>query len=163
MCTFTGRVAEVNPIPGPSPFKGKGDCVAGGKGLVGMNEERVSKKAREGLIERARQMRKEPTSAEALLWTRLRKKQLDGLKFRRQHIIHYFIVDFYCPTAKLAIEIDGPVHDEQEEYDEERDKILQELGYQVVRFKNADVERNLDEVVTRIYDLCRRRIDLITD
>jgi very-short-patch-repair endonuclease len=128
-----------------------------------MNEERVSKKAREGLIERARQMRAEPTPAEALLWKKLRKRQLGGLKFRRQHIIHYSIVDIYCPRVKLAIEIDGPVHDEQEEYDEERDKILQELGYQVVRFKNAEVERNIDLVVTRIYDLCRRRIDLITD
>ena len=128
-----------------------------------MNEERVSKKAREGLIERARQMRKEPTSAEALLWTRLRKKQLDGLKFRRQHIIKYFIVDFYSPKAKLVIEIDGAVHDEQEGYDQERENILQESGYQVVRFKNATVEKNLDLVVAGIYDLCRRRIDLIDD
>ncbi len=59
-----------------------------------MNEEKVSQQVREGLIERARQMRKEPTNAEALLWARLRKRQLDGLKFRRQHIIQYFIVDF---------------------------------------------------------------------
>ena len=108
-------------------------------------------------------MRAEPTPAEALLWKKLRKRQLGGLKFRRQHIIHYSIVDFYCPTAKLAIEIDGPVHDDQEEYDEERDKILQELGYQVVRFKNAAVENNLDLVVTRIYDLCRGRIELLDD
>jgi leucyl-tRNA synthetase len=128
-----------------------------------MNEERVSQEAREGLIERARQMRKEPTNAEALLWARLRKRQLGGLKFRRQHINQYFIVDFYCPRVKLAIEIDGPVHDEQEEYDQEREKILQELGYQVVRFKNADVENNLDLVVAGITDLCRRRIDLIDD
>ncbi len=64
---------------------------------------------------------------------------------------------------KLVIEIDGPVHDEQEEYDQWRNKILQELGYQVVRFRNADVERNIDLVVTRIYDLCRRRKELIDD
>ena len=125
-----------------------------------MNEERVSQKAREGLIERARQMRKESTNAEALLWVRLRKRQLDGLKFRRQHIIQNFIVDFYCPRVKLVIEIDGPVHDVQEEYDQEREKILQELGYQMVRFKNSEVERNIDLVVARICDFCRRRIDL---
>ena len=125
-----------------------------------MNEDIVSRRVRERLIEQARQMRAEPTPAEALLWKKLRKRQLGELKFRRQHIIHYFIVDFYCPTAKLAIEIDGPVHDEQEEYDEERDKILQELGYQVVRFKNADVERNLDQVVAGISNLCKRRIEL---
>ena len=125
-----------------------------------MNEERVSRKAREGLIERARQMRKEPTNAEALLWTRLRKRQLDGRKFRRQHIIQYFIVDFYCPKTKLVVEIDGAVHDEQEEYDQEREKILQQLGYQVVRFKNSEVERNIDLVVASISDYCRRRVDL---
>jgi very-short-patch-repair endonuclease len=125
-----------------------------------MNEERVSQKAREGLIERARQMRKESTNAEALLWVRLRKRQLDGLKFRRQHIIQNFIFDLYCPRVKLVIEIDGPVHDVQEEYDQEREKILQELGYQMVRFKNSEVERNIDLVVARICDFCRRRIDL---
>jgi len=128
-----------------------------------MNEEKVSRQVREGLIERARQMRKEPTNAESLLWARLRKRQLDGLKFRRQHIIKYFIVDFYCPKAKLAIEIDGEVHDEQKEYDQDREKILQESGYQVVRFKNAAVENDLDLVVAGIYDLCRRRIDLIDE
>jgi len=123
-----------------------------------MNEEKVSRQVREGLIERARQMRKELTNAEALLWARLRKRQLDGLKFRRQHVIQYFIVDFYCPKVRLVIEIDGPVHDVQGEYDQEREKILQELGYQVARFKNSEVERNIDLVVARICDLCKRRI-----
>jgi very-short-patch-repair endonuclease len=128
-----------------------------------MNEGKVSQQVREGLIERARQMRAEPTPAEALVWKKLRKRQLGGLKFRRQHIIHAYIVDFYCPAARLVIEIDGAVHEKQEEYDQERDKILQELGYQVIRFKNADVEKNLDLVVAGIYDLCRRRIDLVDD
>ena len=118
---------------------------------------------REGLTERARQMRAAPTPAEALLWKKLRKRQLGGLKFRRQHIIHAYIVDFYYPAARLAIEIDGAVHDEQEEYDQEREKILQDFGYQVVRFKNADVEKNLDLIVAGIYDLCRIKIDLIDD
>ena len=108
-------------------------------------------------------MRKEPTNAEASLWTRLCKRQLDGLKFRRQHIIQYFIVDFYCPKSKLVIEIDGPVHEVQEEYDQEREKILQELGYQVIRFKNSEVERNIDLLVASISDYCRRRIDLLDD
>jgi very-short-patch-repair endonuclease len=128
-----------------------------------MNEEIVSRQVREGLIERARQMRAEPTPVEALLWKKLRKQQLEGLKFRRQHIIEYFIVDFYCPRAKLVIEIDGAVHDEQEEYDQEREKILREWGYQVLRFKNEDIDKNLDLVVAGIYDLCRRRIDLIDE
>jgi very-short-patch-repair endonuclease len=154
MRTFIGLVAEVQLHLGEA------------KGLAAsdwMNEERVSQQAREGLIERARQMRKEPTNAEALLWARLRKRQLDGLKFRRQQIIQYFIVDFYCPSVKLVIEIDGPVHDVQEEYDQEREKILQELGYQVVRFKNSEVESNIDLLVASISDYCRRRIDLLDD
>ena len=128
-----------------------------------MNEEKVSRQVRERLIERARRMRAEPTPAEALLWKKLRNQQLEGLKFRRQHIIEYFIVDFYCPRTKLVIEIDGAVHDQQEEYDQEREKILQEWGYQVLRFKNEDIEKNLDLVVAGIYDLCRRRVDLIED
>jgi very-short-patch-repair endonuclease len=128
-----------------------------------MKEEKVSQQMRKGLIERARQMRAGPTPAEALVWKKLRKRQLGGLKFRRQHIIHAYIVDFYCPAARLVIEIDGAVHEKQEEYDQERDKILQESGYHVVRFKNADVEKNLDLVVAGIYDLCRRRIDLVDD
>ena len=115
------------------------------------------------MIERARQMRAEPTPVEAMLWKKLRKRQLDRLKFRRQHIIQYFIVDFYCPRVKLVIEIDKPVHDVQEECDQEREKILQESECQVVRFKNADVENNLILVVAVISDLCRRRIDLIDD
>jgi very-short-patch-repair endonuclease len=119
-----------------------------------MEDKKVPRELREKLIEQARQMRVEPTPAEALLWARLRKRQLGGLKFRRQHIIEYFIVDFYCPQAELVIEVDGPVHDEQEEYDQEREEILQELGYQVVRFSNEDVTGEIDMVLANIYDAC---------
>jgi very-short-patch-repair endonuclease len=122
-----------------------------------MNEEIVSRRVRDRLIEQARQMRSEPTPAEARLWEKLRKRQVGGLKFRRQHIIKYFIVDFNCPKAKLVVEIDGPVHDGQKEFDQERVKALQEFGYQVVRYMNEDVEKNIDRVVAGIYDLCRGR------
>jgi len=128
-----------------------------------MSEDKSSRWLRDALIERARQMRKEPTNAEASLWARLRKRQLAGLKFRRQHIITHFIVDFYCPKAKLAIEMDGAVHDEQGEYDQEREKILQELGYGVLRFTNAEVEDNPEQVAAGIYDAFRRRIDLVEE
>ena len=80
---------------------------------------------RDQLIEQARHMRADPTQAEALLWEKLRKRQLGGLKFRRQHVIHFFIVDFYCPAAKLVLEIDGSVHAEEEEYDQEREAYLE--------------------------------------
>lgn len=125
----------------------------------------ISRQERDKLIERARQMRKEPTHAEALLWERLRKRQLGGLKFRRQHIIEHFIVDFYCPRARLVIEVDGDVHAQQADYDRERDQVLSELGYAVVRFTNQDLEEDVEEhdglVAASIYDLCMRRIEMI--
>ena len=124
-------------------------------------DDKISRWHREQLIQSARQMRKEPTHAEALLWKKLRKKLVGGLKFRRQHIIHAFIVDFYCPQAKLVIEIDGSVHDFQEEYDQERDAFLEASGYRVVRFKNDDVEEEMDLVLAEIYDLCMQRIDSV--
>ncbi len=64
-------------------------------------------------VERARQLRREPTREEALLWERLRRNQLDGLHFRRQQIIDGFIVDFYCHAAGLVVEVDGPIHTRQ--------------------------------------------------
>ena len=128
-----------------------------------MNEEKISQELREELIVRARLMRSEPTPAEALLWKRLRKRQLNGLKFRRQHIIHAYIVDFYCPATRLVIEIDGAVHDGQKEYDQEREDSLEMAGYQVIRFWNAEVEKNLESVLERIYDFCNSGIGTIDD
>ena len=125
-----------------------------------MYNEKVQRELRELLIEQARQMRKEPTLAEALLWQRLRKRQLGGLRFRRQHIIRTFIVDFYCPEARLVVEIDGPVHREQVEYDEERDELLREFNYQVLRFQNEEVISDTDLVIACIYDASMRRISI---
>ena len=99
--------------------------------------------------ERARVMRQNPTPAEAILWKRLRRKQIGGFRFRRQHPINRFIVDFYCPQARLVIEVDGAVHDEpgHAEYDEDRQGFLQALGLRVLRFSNAQVIRETDTVV----------------
>ena len=121
--------------------------------------ERISRWHREKLIESARRLRETPTTAEALLWKKLRKKRLGGLKFRRQHIIHAFIVDFYCPQAKLVIEVDGSVHYDQEEYDRERGKFLEDLGHEVIRFRNVQMEEEIDMVLAGIYDACMRRIN----
>jgi very-short-patch-repair endonuclease len=96
---------------------------------------------------RARQLRYEQTPAEAKLWDFLRDRQLDGYKFRRQHPIGRFIVDFYCPEQKLVVEIDGPVHHEQTDRDEERTQVLQASGYRVYRWTNEQVEENLAEVL----------------
>jgi very-short-patch-repair endonuclease len=96
-------------------------------------------------------MRQPQTPAEATLWRILRNQKL-GFKFRRQHPIYRFIIDFYCAKAKLLIEIDGESHLErgQVEYDKARTEYLEELGYQVIRFTNDDVRYNMNVVVNEI-------------
>lgn len=112
------------------------------------------------LIERARELRKNPTKAEALLWERLRNGQLGGLKFRRQHPVCGFILDFYCKKARLAIELDGGVHvnTEQKEYDRERTRELEETGVMILRFWNREVTQNIDDVLEKIKKSAEERI-----
>ena len=95
------------------------------------------------------ELRKESTSAEAKLWSRIRNDQV-GVTFRRQHAIGNYIPDFCSPKAKLIIELDGSQHLEQEEYDNERTKYLESLGYKVIRFWNNDVTNNIDGVILAI-------------
>ena len=92
------------------------------------------------------------TDAEVALWAKLRRRQLNDLQFRRQKPIGNFIVDFYCPSANLVIEIDGGQHYTQEgqAYDAERDTDLRSLGLEVLRFSNIDVLGNLDGVIEEI-------------
>ena len=98
----------------------------------------------------AREMRSNPTPAENHLWRRIRKEQLLGYKFRRQHTIDRFIVDFYCTEARLVIEVDGGIHDEQQEADQLRTEYLESLGLRVLRFTNGEVLQQTDGVVERI-------------
>lgn len=97
---------------------------------------------------RAIELRKEPTPAESKLWSRLRNDQL-GISFRRQHAIDKYIADFYCPSAKLVIELDGGHHLEPEEqaHDQERTKYLESRGYKVIRFWNHEVTNNIEGVI----------------
>ena len=103
---------------------------------------------------RARQLRQPQTPAEAKLWNHLRRKQLGDLKFRRQHPIDRFIVDFYCGEHKLVIEVDGDTHAMQEEYDAARTEWLQDRGYRVIRFTNDEVHRQLPAVLEAIMAAC---------
>jgi very-short-patch-repair endonuclease len=105
--------------------------------------------------ERARELRRAQTPAEQRLWSRLRSKQLYGLKFRRQHPVGRFVVDFCCISRKLVIEIDGDSHASQEAYDQARTAWLEEQGYRVVRFTNREVTYNLDAVLEAIAQECR--------
>jgi very-short-patch-repair endonuclease len=110
----------------------------------------LPRQTREALIMRARQMRQSPTPAETLLWQHLRKSRLAGYKFRRQHIIETFIVDFYCPAGRLVVEIDGGIHENQKDYDQIRETDLREMGYQVIRFENDIVLRKTHWVLKEI-------------
>lgn len=94
----------------------------------------------------ARRMRRDPTTPEQLLWEALRLKRLDGHRFRRQRVIEPYIVDFYCPQAKVAIEVDGESHLWRSLEDRERDERLLETGVSVVRVTNDEVRYHLDEV-----------------
>lgn len=89
------------------------------------------------------------TGPEKRLWSRLRARQLNGLKFRRQHGIGPYIVDFYCPERSLVIEVDGDGHadPEQIEKDQQRDEYLQSIGLRVVRYTNDDLTKNVDGVI----------------
>jgi very-short-patch-repair endonuclease len=108
-------------------------------------------------VERARQLRREQTHAEQKLWSALRASSLGGYKFRRQHPIGRFIVDFYCSEARLVVEIDGDVHAGQEEYDQARSDWLEEQGYRVIRFRNEDLIRDIDAVGREILVACQRK------
>ena len=98
---------------------------------------------------RAIELRKELTSAERKLWSRLRNDQL-GVSFRRQHAIGNYITDFCAVKAKLIIELDGSQHLEQTEYDEERTQYFESLGYRVIRFWNNQVMKETESVILAI-------------
>jgi very-short-patch-repair endonuclease len=103
-------------------------------------------------VERSRELRREMTPAEKRLWQEVRARKL-GVRFRRQQIIAGFIVDFYCHKAELVIEVDGDIHDLQQEEDVRREKGLREMGLTIVRFRNEDVIRDLPRVVGNIIRL----------
>lgn len=96
------------------------------------------------------------TEAEIILWNRIRRKQINNLQFNRQKPLGNYIVDFYCPTKKLVIEIDGGQHYEDGEIikeDKEREKFLKEvLGLKVIRFTNIDIMQNLGSVMDKIIE-----------
>lgn len=103
-------------------------------------------------------LRKHSTPAEKIIWNLVRDRRLDGKKFLRQHSllfryngrVRFFIADFYCYQHKLILELDGRAHERQQDYDELRTYIINQLGIRVVRFKNEEVESNTAGVVNKI-------------
>ncbi len=105
--------------------------------------------------ERAKELRRDLTPAEKILWHELRANKLGGLHFRRQQVIDGYIVDFYCHACSLVVEVDGGVHITQVEYDTDRDAHLRSRGFNVLRFSNKDVLENLQVVLQKILDTCQ--------
>lgn len=101
-----------------------------------------------------RLLRMTETSTERMLWKRLRGKQLDGYRFRQQHGFGPYVLDFYCPSIRLCIELDGGVHNDEKvkQKDEERTVFLKQDRIQVLRFRNEEVEQNIEYVLERIKD-----------
>ncbi|WP_242023015.1 type ISP restriction/modification enzyme [Pseudanabaena mucicola] len=104
----------------------------------------------EALLQKAKELRQKQTPAEQMLWQCLRANQLHGAKFRRQHNIGQYIVDFYCHAAKLVIELDGGIHELQKDRDSDRDAYLKANGLQVLRFPNEEITQNLPQVLQTI-------------
>ncbi len=119
-------------------------------------EERISELAGikrhipEVLLERARELRRIQTPAESILWECLRDRRLWDTKFRRQHNIGRYIVDFYCHQHRLVIEVDGEIHQYQQTEDEIRENWLRSQGFRVIRFTNDEVFHNLSAVLEEV-------------
>ena len=117
---------------------------------------------RPDLVEKARYFRNNSTPAEKRLWKYISRKQVGGYDFDRQKPIDRYIVDFYCKTLKLAIEVDGQSHDFKVEYDLKRQKRLESFGIKVIRFSEGDLLRDIDPILEELHywvsergDLCR--------
>ena len=160
--------APLPPAPSPLHSEGEADHSAlGGAGAARFPAPRSGEGLGEGNSENAlhtrttlevwdkikpfaRQMRQEPTPAEAALWQQLRRKNLGGYKFRRQHPIDRFIVDFFCREARLVIEVDGAIHEYTAEEDALRTEFLESHGLRVMRFTNEAVLQHMDGVLDAI-------------
>jgi very-short-patch-repair endonuclease len=102
---------------------------------------------------KARELRRNMPEAERRLWVRLKNRQLAGLRFRRQHPIGPYIVDFVCLGARLVVELDGGQHGEDDAlaHDARRDRFIEDSGYRVLRFWNAEVARGIEDVLRKIH------------
>jgi len=109
-------------------------------------------------IAAAKILRDNLTTCEKLLWERVKQKQICGLRFRRQHPIDFFIADFYCHEAKLVVELDGEIHNQQKEYDDGRSAEMEKYSIKVIRFTNSEIENKIEEVIKRIENEINGRI-----
>jgi very-short-patch-repair endonuclease len=114
--------------------------------------QRVSAKQPEG----AKELRREMTPAEKILWKHLKANRLNDLHFRRQQIVHGYFADFYCHQHELIVEVDGAIHELQKEYDAEREAYLIGLGFRIIRFTNDEITKDLNGVLKKIVEEYKR-------
>jgi very-short-patch-repair endonuclease len=162
---------EITPSPNPFPVDGEGEPKPeAGVGSLGSGPAGGIKTERwhtpphlyGKLKPVARHMRREMTPAENHLWQAIRRRQLSGVKFRRQHTIGRFIVDFYAAEARLVIEVDGPTHDYATEEDTVRQELLEAWGFRTLRFTNDQVLHSLDTVIAQIAAALRDSLSPLT-
>jgi very-short-patch-repair endonuclease len=115
-------------------------------------------RANRGTFNTARLLRKNMTIPEKILWERLKGKNIPGLRFRRQHPIDIFIADFYCHEARLVIEIDGEIHEEQIEYDDGREAEIEKYDIKVIRFTNYEIMNEMESIINKIKSVLKERI-----
>ena len=118
--------------------------------------------AKPSIFKLAKELRKNETDAEKLLWTRINKNQISGLQFRRQHPINRFIADFYCVKINLAIEIDGSIHDLQDHqsHDQGRSDVFNDFGITVIRFSNEQILEEIDSTINQIKETCNKLLKI---
>jgi very-short-patch-repair endonuclease len=111
------------------------------------------------IFEMAFKLRRNMTPSEELLWNKLKGKQILGVRFRRQHPISTYIVDFYCHAARLVVELDGKIHLTKMESDRERTKEIEDLGLRIIRFSNKEAEERIDNIVAKITSVVKDNLN----
>ena len=109
--------------------------------------------------EKRRKLRNNPTYGEKIIWAALRKKQICNVRFLRQYSINHYVVDFYAPQIKLAIEVDGISHLGKEAYDLSRQKYIEKFGIKVIRFTDEEINGNPDKIINIIEEEVRSRLN----
>ena len=137
----------------------------GGEGAGGASSFTLVSVARKEdyQTERARSLRRAQTPPEGVLWSRLKRRQLGNLKFRRQHSVGRFVVDFYCAEARLVVELDSSYHDGRRAQDEARDRELEARGLKVLRVTVSELSKDQDAVLATVLRVAWERIEELKD
>ncbi|MDD3793703.1 MAG: DUF559 domain-containing protein [Candidatus Gracilibacteria bacterium] len=129
---------QESPHPNPLPK---------GEGIIMYSQKEYNPRY---IVELSKELRKNQTESEGILWELLRNRKFNDLKFRRQHPFGRYVADFYCDEIKLVIELDGKIHENQKDYDAIRDEVIKTYGVNILRFNSEDVYNNIDKIFNKI-------------